>query len=430
MTPKTAQNRLDNLKSANEISVDNAVEGFQLSLALGDRAHAIYFKKLYQAKLYELFYDVAINISNPDFLEKFFHFIEDWRELYCCNHKAVYVAMLLKQKDQIQDFQKLYEALKNVCYTLDQIETSQLLSKSLDELKAIYLQELAEYKTYKVYENLSNYAIASHDIAVARKVLPEIPSNLIRMRDEILEQMVKLLIVSEKEEALSLVSDIQTKYVLQNVYYHIAKTIYPDDPDQANVLISELPIQYCYGFNGYKAAAEMNEEEISSTLYLIDLMLKNDQISQYDYDSALIEIAFAIVEHYPSIAFGLIDKLQDNSVELLEVQQKVAEIFLMRDDLDKGTEYFHKIEQEFHQFLALLKVIRQSDDPQILQTLRSLSDRLLEPAHRFYVYEELSQKIAIPFETMYALSEGIKPYRRDDRELHELHEIYEEYFAF
>lgn len=108
MTQEAASNRLHNFILADKLTIDDTVEGFQLSLLLGNKVQSSQFKKLYATKFYEVFYEIASNISNPDYVDKFFYYFKEWQELYCCDFKKLYVMILLKQKDLIRDFEKLY----------------------------------------------------------------------------------------------------------------------------------------------------------------------------------------------------------------------------------------------------------------------------------------------------------------------------------
>lgn len=431
MTCKTSQNRLDDLISAKSISIDDAIEGFQLSLALSNHEQSIHFQKVHKKLLYQLYYDIAINITNPDFLEEFFRRFEEWKELYCCHHKELYVAMLLKQKDQIHDFQKLYNALKGTFNTFDMVDQSELLLQSLDEIQTLYLNELSDYQTRQMYEDLTFYATDSNDITVMRKVLGELPINMVWMRDLILWHMVKLLSVAEKDEAMNLISAIQNDHMCERAHYHVAKMISNNDPDEADSIVSDLPTQYYYGMKAYKASITTNEQEILSIINLLDDALEFEQIDQLDYDSALMEIGLSIVDLFPLIAFGLIDKMKNNLPEELEIQQRVAEIFLIRGDKELGEKYYNHIEQEFHQELALKTVIKECDNPDVLDLVQKLANGLSDATERFFIYEELSHRIAIPFETLYLLSRDVIPYHdKYLRNPHRLTEVNKEYFAF
>lgn len=409
MTKQSAKEQLSLLQSSCSLSLQDVRFAYKLALVLGEREEATRFKEIYQELMYDEFLEIALSISNPYYLEKFFNLIGEWDKLYCCDFKSLYVLMLLKQKESIEDFEKLYEVLKENCCVFSRLEDSELLLNTLGELQEMYLEELKGYLSRNVLKSIVYEVLSSNDMDLLRKQFQETPLTPDWMRRSILERMVMLLVDSDREEAMRLLSTTGDKYDIENVKLKIAKKIFANHPAEANAIVSELPKNKQYAFKAYEVGTQKNEEAIVSLIKLFSSLLEKNFIKQDEYNDFLVAIGLTIVDDFPMLALSVIDMTDTNSPDFISIFQTAAENYLLQGNIELAIKYFPEIDVDVCQQESLSNVIRVSDDPEILLVVQSLADELLDETRRFFIYEELSKKMPIAFETMFALLDDLAP---------------------
>lgn len=426
MTEEAAQLRLNSLRPKSEFSIDEAIEGFQVALALGDQAQAARFRNIYLDLMYSLFLDIALNITKQEYLDLFMQHTETWDVLFYESFQFIYLAIIFKQKDQIADFPILLKFLEKTPYRIYSTEKAGHISKSIDELTAMFLDAVASYKTSKIHGCLVQYAQLTDDIAVAEKILAEIPTESGWLRDDINFRIVELLAEEDFDAAVEVLQAVQNEDPLERAKYFLAKKASKDNPDCADALISSINPAYFYGLDAHVASENRDETAIRSIIDFIDSELEHELISTEVYDAGILNIGFAIVGNYPLTAFDLTAKLHESWADLCDLKASVAEALFVKGDFEQGLEYFDKIDDEIRQYLALLDIISQINDPQALQLLTSKADQLNDAKYTYDVYRKISQKTPVTFDKMYALASNVMPYDTPVEE--DLQAVYEECF--
>ena len=431
MTKRTAEQRLLNLKYLKKYSIEEAIEGYQLSLACCDHASALHFKSIYYDLLFDLFLKITVNITKPKYAKLFIQYQNDWEEAFCCYYKELYTAVIVVQIENISDYQVIEEILLKNYGSIDSLEKKGLLQYSVEELKKMLIEEIDEYKNRQTRSELYDIASSTNDINIAQKILHEMPPDLhdtSNNLDPIYENIS--LLQADVPESLRILEDVEQTYVSEETKYERAKKIYVDHWEEAKALVESIEQKYYYGLTAYMAAKVHNKEVIHSLISELDTERQERIIRRDDYDHSLFEIAYSIVGEYPYLAYDLMEKLHRNWGTVLDVQIDVTESLFKQGDKDAGLEYFKKIEEDVLKPYALTRVSSFLEDKEVLQTML---DHILEFEGNVTTYDSLyplHKKLDIPFEVFYETTSKIMPYELNNYDPDAMLEMYEGYLVF
>lgn len=430
MTKEAAEQYLVHLGCQSQLSIDDAVKAYRISLALGDHLQAMHFEHVYSDLIYDLFLEITLNIGKQEYFDTFLRYSQEWDEALCCDYKYIYMAIMIKQKNEIDDYASLLEILNRKYHTVESLEKMGLLSKSIDELECMLKTELADYKIEITHAELSRIASFIGDIDLAKKILEEIPAHKAWLIDPVYANISRLTAEINTDEAVEIWNDIKDHSFIKPEKYRMAKNIYKEDPQLANKLIDSMDEACFYGLEAYVASQNRDEKAINALINGLDERLEEDVMNETTYDHVLVEVALSIVETWPLTAFGLIEKLHGPLKELLDVQQAVAESLFNHGDTEQAFEYFGKIEVDCYKVLALEEILARHDD---VKTLQKLFSKVMNFEYVPWKYEAmhlLQKKMTIPFEVLYDTVSQIMPYEHINYDSEAMHEYYEGYLIF
>lgn len=248
MTKETALKLLNQFNLQNNLTREDLIQAFQLSLAVEDEHQTKHFQQLYYAHMYNLFLEIVFNITQPEYVDLFLKYFQDWINLYCCDFQNLYLTMIIKQKDHIPNFSLLLDALGDIANEIQHIDKN-LLDKSMDELKSLYLFELDTYREHQKYIKLGRLALESNDLDVINKILLEIPLYLLRIRDSIYCHIFEVDAEIDSYSADKYIHAIDNRYIRLQAQYLWAKQIHNTDTEKAKTIINSIDMQYRYGFD-------------------------------------------------------------------------------------------------------------------------------------------------------------------------------------
>ena len=402
--------------SHGKFSIEEAIEGYQLSLALCNHTSALHFKSIYDDLLFDLFLNITENITNPEYTKLFIQYQKEWVEAFCCEYKELYRAIIVVQKEDIPEYQVIEEILLKNDGSIASLEAKGLLQYSVEALKKMLIEEIDDYKERQMRRGLYEIASSTSDINIVQKILQEMPPELHDTS-------------SNPETNYENLSLLQADISEENKYER-AKTIYVDHWEEAKALVESIDQKYYYGFTAYMAAKVDNIKAIHSLVGELDTERQERIIRKDDYDYTLFEIAYSIVDTYPYLAYNLMEKLHQNWGTVLDVQIDVTESLFNQGNMEAGIEYFKKIEVNALKPYALIRVSSFLEDKDMLQTML---DHILEFEDTVANYESLyvlHKKLDIPFEVFYETASHMMPYEFHNYDPDAMLEMYEGYLVF
>lgn len=433
MLKDSAKYRVEQLKSLDKLSYEESVEAYQLSLAFCDHTSALHFKNIYYDLLFNLFLEITVNITQPEYTKLFIIYQKDWEEAFCCDYKDLYRAIIVVQKENILDYNIIEEILLKNYGSISSLEEKGLLQYSVEELKKMLIEELDDYKNHRIRSDLYEIALSTNEISIAQKILQEIPPDLHDARvspNSVYENLSLLQADFDVPDTASIRELMEKTYLGEDTKYALAKKIYMTHWKEAKDLVESINEKYYYGFTAYMAAKVHNEEVIHSLISELDSELQERVIRKDDYDHSLFEIAYSIVSEYPYLAYELMEKLHQNWGTVLDVQIDVTVSLFKQGDIEVGLEYFKKIEVDSLKPYALARVSSFLEDKDLLQRMLG---HILEFEDNVATYDSLymlHNQLDIPFEILHETALKIMPYELNNYDPDAILEMYEGYLVF
>lgn len=365
MKKKEATSLVNSLQKKSDLSIDDTISGFQLSLALGNHYQAIYFMELYESLIYEHFLDIALHIDKYIYCDRFINDSRKWKELYC-EQKEILIAIMLHKKDNVSQWDKLLNILNEEYVTVNKVENSDLITKTIPELLELFHEAIERSESHKRSRILSDIGLSTNNLGLAKETLTHIREDREDLKNMILYNINKLLNCKTAEES-------------------------PPTQSEGVVSYSE------------------HEKDIDLILEALDKALENDLFTEEYYDDKILELAHNIASRYPIVAYNLQEKLHSNYSEELELQSKVSSV-LFAVDIPKGVEYFQKIDIDIFKVTAIEHLVATSNDQEVFKALIECLEFIDYYIDKYEAMHALNKKIPISFEDIYEVSSQIMPY--------------------
>jgi len=394
----------------NQIEIDETLKNFQLSLALCDEVSSMKYKERYEALVYKLFLNIALNINKKEYFDEFVKYSEAWYGVINCSSKEIYIAIMFKQKDNIEDLDKFISILEHKQYgnyiTVSNILSSDLMNNNTEELKKLLNESVFIAKSHERSMELLEIGSTTDNIDIAFSVVDKIRYDREDLKFRVQSNIVMLKSDISVKESLKYLSTIKyTQSSIEELKYNIAIKIFLHNENIANEIIDSLSLEYRYGFQAYKFSNSKDEKSIN---ILIDEVLHMRELDDAN-DHTLLKIVFSILKNFPLIADTILDKLHANWGLTLTAQSEIA-LLIASVDIDKSIEYLKKIEEKYIQEHALIDMIivnnKEGDLIKLLEIVCDFKNIEL----KYQALSELNKKIDVPFSLLEEVASKIKPY--------------------
>ena len=408
MNITNAEEVLMSLRSTTQVTIGEIIQAYQLGLALCDHESAIYFKELYDEFIYELFFKIFTGIEQEKYQNLLKHHSKDWEESLDSTTKEIFIAIILQNKDSIEQWNELEKILNEDYVNIQKVEDSELSQMNLVELLKLALEQKELADSHKKSRVLSQIGSATEDLALAKKLLKLIRNDREDLKDHVVTNIARLNAKSCPDRSIEYFQDLHQVYSDPQLF-SFAKSLYKDNPPLVEAILENIDDKYTYAYKAYVAAECSNEASVEKLIDELDVLLGQEMISVNEYDEAIINVALNIAHVYPLLANSLQEKQNINRPEELDLQALVASELFKRDP-DTGIEYFHKIEVDYFKLDAVRIIVQNSSDTEALEILIQATDEIKIASVRYDCLHELNKKIDIEFEDLYEVTSQIMLY--------------------
>lgn len=369
MNKTEAISLLNTLKNNPSLSIDEAIQGYQLSLALCDHRLAIYFEEIHEALIPEYFLDIALNIEKPENQEKLINDSKVWKEALYYELQVILIVIMLSKRDQVTKWDNLLKVFNdenNKFVTVEKIKKTELMQMSTAKLLKHYFIKIKVSESHKRSRKLSHIGSYTKNIKLAKETLTYIRDDRKDLKETIIENINKLSSNENINNSTNRVKSIVS---------------YENSAPDTKLIVDGL-----------------------------DKALEVGILSEEDYDQKILEIAFDIWETHPIAAHNLLEKLHSGYLESLDLQIKIS-LLLFIVDIALGVEYLKKIEVEFYRFSTISDIVEAGYNSEALKAIfESIEDIFPEPLARYEPMYELNKKIPIGFNDFFKISSELMPY--------------------
>ena len=166
-----ARNYLHKLHYQDLISVDEAINAFQISLAFCNHEKAIYYKEVCYDLVYEMFVEIILNIEQREYFDKFKKYYELWFNVVHYETKYIFIAILLSKQKFITYWNELVDIINRHGNFLKHTQVHGLTEKSLLELIGLLTASIHDTKSN--YRSVEASYVGSYtiNIEIAKKAL-------------------------------------------------------------------------------------------------------------------------------------------------------------------------------------------------------------------------------------------------------------------
>jgi len=399
---------LESLSVLPTLSIKQVVKAYQLSLALSDYKSALNFKELYDESTYELFLKIVTGIGQGKYQNLLKHHSGDWKESLDSTTKEIFIAIILQNKESIEQWNELAKVLNEDYINIQKVEDSELSQINLVELLKLALEQKELAHSHKKSRVLSQIGSNTEDLTLAKKLLKLIREDRQDLKDNIATNIARLNAKSCPDRSIEYFQDLHQVYSDPQLF-SFAKSLYKDNPPLVEAILENIDDKYTYAYKAYVAAECSDEASVEKLIDELDVLLDQEMISVNEYDEAIINVALNIAHVYPLLANSLQEKQNINRPEELDLQALVASELFKRDP-DTGIEYFHKIEVDYFKLDAVRIIVQNSSDTEALEILIQATDEIKIASVRYDCLHELNKKIDIEFEDLYEVTSQIMLY--------------------